>query len=141
MSLMWGAVVGSASIIPYFYSVFFIVVLIHRCSRDFERCVSSRSQRYEKFFHRLHLDALASMEKIGIDTAKLSGGSSFPTSTRMTRMSKFLTSIYTPISQERLIWYLVEIRLLSPLLCIFPLVHQCLSKGVSDTTIVWCEGF
>jgi delta24(24(1))-sterol reductase len=37
---MWGAVVGTASIIPYFYSVFFIVVLIHRCGRDFERYVS-----------------------------------------------------------------------------------------------------
>lgn len=37
---MWGAIVGTTSIIPYFYSVFFIVVLIHRCGRDFERCVS-----------------------------------------------------------------------------------------------------
>lgn len=39
MSFTWGAVIGFASPIPYFYSVFFIVVLIHRCGRDFERYV------------------------------------------------------------------------------------------------------
>ncbi|KAG5338687.1 hypothetical protein C0989_006655 [Termitomyces sp. Mn162] len=48
MSLMWGAIVGTASIIPYFYSVFFIAVLIHRCSRDFERC----SRKYGKDWDR-----------------------------------------------------------------------------------------
>ena len=37
MSFTWGACIGTASIIPYFYSVFFITVLIHRCGRDFER--------------------------------------------------------------------------------------------------------
>jgi hypothetical protein len=37
MSFLWGAVVGTATPIPYFYSVFFITVLIHRCGRDFER--------------------------------------------------------------------------------------------------------
>lgn len=41
MSFTWGACIGTASIIPYFYSVFFITVLIHRCSRDFERFVSA----------------------------------------------------------------------------------------------------
>ncbi|GLB41937.1 putative ERG4 ERG24 ergosterol biosynthesis protein [Lyophyllum shimeji] len=48
MSLMWGAIVGTASIIPYFYSVFFIAVLIHRCGRDFERC----SRKYGKDWDR-----------------------------------------------------------------------------------------
>ena len=38
-SLTWGLCVGTASPIPYFYSVFFITVLVHRCGRDFERCV------------------------------------------------------------------------------------------------------
>ena len=37
MSFTWGLVVGTASPIPYFYSVFFITVLIHRTTRDFER--------------------------------------------------------------------------------------------------------
>jgi delta24(24(1))-sterol reductase len=39
MSFTWGLVVGTASPIPYFYSVFFITVLVHRTTRDFERCV------------------------------------------------------------------------------------------------------
>jgi delta24(24(1))-sterol reductase len=43
MSFTWGLVVGTASPIPYFYSVFFITVLIHRTTRDFERCVSITS--------------------------------------------------------------------------------------------------
>lgn len=40
MSLSWGLCIGTASPIPYFYSVFFIAVLIHRVGRDFERYVS-----------------------------------------------------------------------------------------------------
>lgn len=47
MSFTWGAVIGTATPIPYFYSVFFIVVLIHRCGRDFER--------FGVFFVRLQL--------------------------------------------------------------------------------------
>jgi len=39
MSLTWGAIIGTTTIIPYFYSMFFIVVLLHRCTRDFERYV------------------------------------------------------------------------------------------------------
>lgn len=39
MSLTWGLCQGLCSPIPYFYSVFFIAVLIHRCGRDFERYV------------------------------------------------------------------------------------------------------
>jgi len=48
MSLTWGAVIGTASIIPYFYSMFFIVTLLHRCTRDFERC----SRKYGKDWDR-----------------------------------------------------------------------------------------
>ncbi|KIL69275.1 hypothetical protein M378DRAFT_119215 [Amanita muscaria Koide BX008] len=48
MSFTWGACIGTSSIIPYFYSVFFITVLIHRCSRDFERC----SRKYDKDWDR-----------------------------------------------------------------------------------------
>jgi delta24(24(1))-sterol reductase len=39
MSISWGLVVGTASPIPYFYTLFFITVLVHRTTRDFERCV------------------------------------------------------------------------------------------------------
>lgn len=40
MSFTWGAIVGFATPIPYFYAVFFITVLIHRCGRDFERYIN-----------------------------------------------------------------------------------------------------
>jgi hypothetical protein len=40
MSFTWGLIVGTASPIPYFYSIFFITVLVHRTTRDFERCVA-----------------------------------------------------------------------------------------------------
>ncbi|KAF8630129.1 hypothetical protein AX15_003085 [Amanita polypyramis BW_CC] len=49
MSFTWGACVGATSIIPYFYSVFFIVVLIHRCSRDFERCSVKYGKDWERY--------------------------------------------------------------------------------------------
>ncbi|KAI4523276.1 ERG4/ERG24 ergosterol biosynthesis protein [Schizophyllum commune Loenen D] len=48
-SFTWGAIVGTASIIPYFYSVFFIVVLIHRCGRDFERCSRKYGEDWERY--------------------------------------------------------------------------------------------
>jgi delta24(24(1))-sterol reductase len=43
MSFTWGLVIGTASPIPYFYSIFFITVLVHRTTRDFERCVPYRA--------------------------------------------------------------------------------------------------
>jgi len=49
MSFTWGACIGTASIIPYFYSVFFITVLIHRCSRDFERCSRKYGEDWDRY--------------------------------------------------------------------------------------------
>ncbi|KAG2011795.1 C-14 sterol reductase [Coprinopsis cinerea AmutBmut pab1-1] len=49
MSLTWGAIVGTATIIPYFYSIFFIVVLLHRCTRDFERCSKKYGKDWERY--------------------------------------------------------------------------------------------
>ncbi|KAI0666820.1 ERG4/ERG24 ergosterol biosynthesis protein [Trametes maxima] len=49
MSLTWGLCQGPCSAIPYFYSVFFIVVLIHRCGRDFERCAIKYGKDWEKY--------------------------------------------------------------------------------------------
>ena len=49
MSFCWGAVIGGATIIPYFYSVFFITVLIHRCGRDFERCSIKYGKDWERY--------------------------------------------------------------------------------------------
>jgi len=48
-SFTWGLVVGTATPIPYFYSVFFITVLIHRCGRDFERCSIKYGKDWEKY--------------------------------------------------------------------------------------------
>jgi Delta24(24(1))-sterol reductase len=45
MATLWGAIVGTASVIPYWYSVFFIIVLVHRCGRDFDRYVLSKVKR------------------------------------------------------------------------------------------------
>ncbi|KAF8338113.1 ERG4/ERG24 ergosterol biosynthesis protein [Cantharellus anzutake] len=48
-SLTWGLVVGTASPIPYFYSIFFICVLIHRCGRDFERCAAKYGDDWKEY--------------------------------------------------------------------------------------------
>ncbi|CAL1715031.1 unnamed protein product [Somion occarium] len=49
MSLTWGLCIGAATPIPYFYSVFFIVVLIHRCGRDFERCALKYGKDWDRY--------------------------------------------------------------------------------------------
>lgn len=49
MSLTWGLVVGTTTPIPYFYSMFFITVLVHRCGRDFERCAIKYGKDWEKY--------------------------------------------------------------------------------------------
>lgn len=49
MSFCWGVVIGRATVIPYFYSVFFITVLIHRCGRDFERCAMKYGKDWERY--------------------------------------------------------------------------------------------
>jgi len=48
-SLTWGLVVGTASPIPYFYSMFFLAVLTHRCGRDFERCAIKYGRDWERY--------------------------------------------------------------------------------------------
>ncbi|KAF8216569.1 ergosterol biosynthesis ERG4/ERG24 [Mycena galopus ATCC 62051] len=49
MSFCWGAVIGTATPIPYFYSVFFITVLVHRVGRDFERCSIKYGKDWERY--------------------------------------------------------------------------------------------
>ena len=48
-SFLWGAIAGTHSIIPYYYSMFFLAVLVHRCSRDFERCERKYGKDWEKY--------------------------------------------------------------------------------------------
>lgn len=84
MSFTWGAVVGLATPIPYFYSVFFITVLIHRCGRDFERCVSCIYLCFLACLPNQNLvDAPSSMERTGNGIALLSNTSSYLVSTRL----------------------------------------------------------
>lgn len=78
MSLTWGLVIGAATPIPYFYSVFFITVLVHRCGRDFERCVHSLTVKDFLEFSFLFIVVLSSMAKIGNVTARLSLTSLYP---------------------------------------------------------------
>jgi hypothetical protein len=68
MSFLWGAIVGTASPIPYWYSIFFITVLIHRCGRDFERYIFFIVEIYEVTNNRLGVRA--SMARTGNATAK-----------------------------------------------------------------------
>ncbi|KAJ7180721.1 ergosterol biosynthesis ERG4/ERG24 [Mycena filopes] len=49
MSFCWGAIIGNATPIPYFYSVFFITVLVHRTGRDFERCAIKYGKDWEEY--------------------------------------------------------------------------------------------
>src|SRR4051812_43033176 len=75
MALSWGLISGFKSYLPYFYVTFFVVVLVHRytsqfqklnhsrVSRDMERCA-----RYEFPFHSS--PAKENMERIGRSTAR-----------------------------------------------------------------------
>ncbi|PWN36771.1 putative ERG4-sterol C-24 reductase [Meira miltonrushii] len=48
-SFLWGACAGTRSIIPYYYALFFLAVLTHRCGRDFERCARKYGKDWEKY--------------------------------------------------------------------------------------------
>ncbi|KAG9128126.1 C-24(28) sterol reductase [Ceratobasidium sp. 392] len=48
-ALTWSLSTGFASPVPYFYPVFFFVVLVHRCSRDFERCARKYGRDWERY--------------------------------------------------------------------------------------------
>ncbi|KAJ1028770.1 hypothetical protein NDA16_001935 [Ustilago loliicola] len=48
-AFLWGTIAGTRSIIPYYYSVFFLAVLTHRCGRDFEKCGKKYGKDWEKY--------------------------------------------------------------------------------------------
>ena len=66
MSLTWGAIAGTTTIIPYFYPAFFIAVLVHRVGRDFERSVLNF---WPIVLTNVIVDARSSTEKTGSDIA------------------------------------------------------------------------
>lgn len=65
---------GTATPIPYFYSVFFITVLIHRCGRDFERYVKIKRE----FIFLSVAGVLSSTARTGRNIAQLSSTNSYP---------------------------------------------------------------
>ena len=72
MSFTWGLVIGTATPIPYFYSIFFITVLVHRTTRDFERCVPTYHLLVpRRDWLNVLLDVPSSMAKTGSAIARL----------------------------------------------------------------------
>ncbi|CAG8597465.1 18166_t:CDS:2 [Acaulospora morrowiae] len=49
MAFSWGFITGFNSPIPYFYPLFFVVVLVHRVSRDMERCAKKYGKDWEEY--------------------------------------------------------------------------------------------
>ncbi|BFZ56111.1 C-24(28) sterol reductase [Savitreella phatthalungensis] len=48
-SMLWALVTGFKSPLPYFYPCFFLVVLVHRVSRDIQRCRQKYGKDWEAF--------------------------------------------------------------------------------------------
>eukprot|EP01116_Phalansterium_solitarium_P014701 TRINITY_DN32498_c0_g1_i1.p1 TRINITY_DN32498_c0_g1~~TRINITY_DN32498_c0_g1_i1.p1 ORF type:complete len:479 (+),score=188.73 TRINITY_DN32498_c0_g1_i1:123-1559(+) len=49
MALSWGFITGFGSGIPYFYVSFFTTVLVHRVTRDMERCAKKYGADWERY--------------------------------------------------------------------------------------------
>ncbi|CCJ30185.1 unnamed protein product [Pneumocystis jirovecii] len=48
-ALSWGLITGFSSPLPYFYPVFFFIVLIHRVSRDLHRCKAKYGKDWDEY--------------------------------------------------------------------------------------------
>ncbi|KAJ3185679.1 C-24(28) sterol reductase [Gaertneriomyces sp. JEL0708] len=53
MAFSWGFACGFDSLLPYFYPVFFLVVLTHRVTRDMQRCSRKYGKDWEEYCQRV----------------------------------------------------------------------------------------
>jgi len=53
MALSWGLITGFDSFIPYFYVIFFTVVLVHRTGRDEIHCQSKYGADFDEYCHQV----------------------------------------------------------------------------------------
>ncbi|GAN06763.1 ERG4/ERG24 ergosterol biosynthesis protein [Mucor ambiguus] len=53
MAISWGLITGFSSFLPYFYFCFFLLVLVHRVSRDMERCAIKYGQDWVEYCGRV----------------------------------------------------------------------------------------
>lgn len=53
MSLAWCSLCGTTSIIPYFYAIYFAILLIHRALRDNEACSAKYGEDWNEYKRRV----------------------------------------------------------------------------------------
>ncbi|KAI8881868.1 ERG4/ERG24 ergosterol biosynthesis protein [Backusella circina FSU 941] len=53
MAISWGLITGFGSFLPYFYFCFFVCVLVHRVSRDMERCAKKYGKDWDRYCERV----------------------------------------------------------------------------------------
>ena len=53
MACSWSLITGTSHIIPYFYPLYFLVLLVHRERRDNEQCLKKHGAAWEKYCERV----------------------------------------------------------------------------------------
>lgn len=51
-NLCWALITGFNSILPYFYPIFFFVMILHRTKRDFDKCSKKYGEDWEEYKRR-----------------------------------------------------------------------------------------
>ena len=53
MAAVWGLCCGFTSVLPYFYVVFFVCMIIHRQSRDEEKCKEKYGEYWDIYVKKV----------------------------------------------------------------------------------------